>query len=76
MNGFPTTNGRVRSSAIHRTFRYYRIKKLIFINLAFASLNTQSSENYILCTISVFKVRYYIMKTYYLFFRRETDERE
>ncbi len=44
MNGFPTTNGWVRSSAIHRTFRHYRIKKLIFINLAFASLNTQSSE--------------------------------
>ena len=27
----PTTNGRVRSSAIHRTFQHYRIKKLIFI---------------------------------------------
>ena len=32
MNGFPTTNGQVRSSAIHRTFPHYRIKKLIFIN--------------------------------------------
>ena len=26
-----TTNGQVRSSAIHRTFQYYQIKKLIFI---------------------------------------------
>ena len=31
MNGFPTTNGTVRSSAIYRTFRNYRINKLIFI---------------------------------------------
>ena len=31
MNGFPTTNGRVRSSAIYRTLQHYRIKKLIFI---------------------------------------------
>ena len=32
MNGFPTTNRRVRSSAIYRTFQHYRINKLIFIN--------------------------------------------
>ena len=31
MNGFLTTNGQVRSSAIYRTFQYYRINKLIFI---------------------------------------------
>ena len=32
---YPTTNKKpVRSSAIHRTFRHYRINKLIFINLA------------------------------------------
>jgi len=31
MNGFPTTNGQVRSSAIYRTFQHYRIKKSIFI---------------------------------------------
>ena len=30
----PTTNGRVRSSAIYRTFQHYRIKKLIFIKLS------------------------------------------
>ena len=28
----PTTNGQARSRAIHRTFLYYRINKLIFIN--------------------------------------------
>ena len=27
----PTTNGRARSSAIYRTFRHYRINKLILI---------------------------------------------
>ncbi len=31
MNGFPTTNQPVRSSAIYRTFENYRINKLIFI---------------------------------------------
>ena len=32
INGFPTTNGQVRSRAIHRTFQHYRIKKIIFIS--------------------------------------------
>ena len=31
MNGFPTTNGQARSSAIHRTFQHYRINKLNFM---------------------------------------------
>ncbi|RKU18038.1 hypothetical protein C6500_13515 [Candidatus Poribacteria bacterium] len=31
MNGLPTTNGTVRSSAIYRTLRNYPIKLLIFI---------------------------------------------
>ena len=31
MNGFPTTNAFACSRAIHRTFRHYRINKLIFI---------------------------------------------
>ena len=44
-------------------------------NLAFSSLNTQSSENCILCTISVSKVRYYIMKPYLLFLE-DQDERK
>ncbi len=35
----PTTNDQVRSSAIHRTFQHYRIKKLIFIQIVLYSGN-------------------------------------
>ena len=36
----PTTNGRARSSAIHRTFRHYRFNKLIFIKPALKGFST------------------------------------
>ena len=42
MNGFPTTNGRVRSSAIHRTFRSYRINKSIFIKPNLPDLGSET----------------------------------
>ncbi len=46
MNGLPTTNGQVRSRAIHRTFRYYRTKKLIFMKPHLPALGARVSHQF------------------------------